>query len=149
MSLAGCLPSQRPAQRVMDVAREMNLGARFGQVDVALAHTSEGARPTFLQRRAQWGDRVRVLDLELSNLKMRDAENATVFVDIQWTRIDEEVLLRTRVEQTFRGSSGDAGWVLVRERRIAGDVGLFGEPVPERERPSPRGDVQFATKVIR
>jgi hypothetical protein len=134
---------------VADVAREVNLAARFGQIEVALEHTADGARKSFLDRRAAWGDSVRVLDFELSDLRMPDSENATVIVDIQWTRIDEEVLNRTRVEQTWRGGLDDRGWMLVRERRIAGDLGLFGEKTPEPEARAERPDLQFATKVIR
>lgn len=147
--LAGCTPSRSPTQRVADVAREVNLAARFGQIDVALEHTSEGARRSFVARRAQWGDSVRVLDFELADLAMPDTENATVVIDIQWARIDEEILRRTRVEQTWRGGIADNGWMLVRERRIGGDLGLFGERLAGSEpRTEPR-DVQFATKVIR
>ena len=55
----------------------------------------------------------------------------------------------TRVEQMWRGSTGDKGWSLVRERRISGDIGLFGERVARLDTPEPHGDVQFPSKTIR
>jgi hypothetical protein len=39
------------------------------------------------------------------------------------------------------------GWKLVRERRLQGDLGLFGEPSPKPET-GPHPDVHFATKTI-
>jgi hypothetical protein len=44
-------------------------------------------------------------------------------------------------------SEGGGGWRLVREKRVSGDVGLFGEPVAPASA-TPRPDVQFATRVI-
>jgi len=148
LAAAACI-SPPPSQRVADVAREVNLAARFGRMDLALEHTSTGARRHFSAHRSQWGGPVRVLDVELSGLSMQDAENAVVLVDFQWTRLDESTMHSTRVEQTWRGSTEDRGWTLVRERRIAGDLGLFGERVARAEPAEPHGDVQFATKTIR
>jgi hypothetical protein len=118
-------------------------------MDLALEHTADGARRHFTAHRAQWGGPVRVLDLELSGLSMQDTEHAVVLVDIQWSRMDENTLHSTRIEQTWRGGTEDHGWTLVRERRIAGDLGLFGERVARAEPALPHDDVQFATKIIR
>jgi hypothetical protein len=147
--LAGCLAPPPPSQRVADVAREMNLAARFGRMDVALEHTAEGARKHFSERRADWGGEVRVLDFEFSGLSMPDSENATLLLDIQWVRLDENMLHLTRVEQSWRGGAKDKGWVLVRERRIGGDLGLFGEKIARLEPEVRREDAQFPTKTIR
>lgn len=148
LALPGCFAPPLPSQRVADVARELNTAARFGRMDLALEHTAEGARPHFQKHRADWGNAVRVLDFELSSLAMKDAENATVVIDIQWMRVDEDTLHVTRVEQGWRGSTEDKGWSLVRERRVGGDLGLFGERVARVEAPT-HGDVQFASKTIR
>lgn len=147
--LPACMAPQPPSQRVADVARETNLAARFGRMDFALEHTADGAREHFGKRRAAWGNAVRVLDFELSGLKMHDSENATVMVDIQWMRVDEDILKTTRVEQSWRGGTDDHGWMLVRERRVGGDLGLFGERVARLDAPRSHDDVQFATKTIR
>ena len=147
--LSGCFAPPPPSQRVAEVAREVNTAARFGRMDVALEHTADGMRGHFSKHREMWGGEIRVLDLELSALSMKDTENATVVVDIQWMRLDEDTLRMTRVEQTWRGATGDHGWTLVRERRVGGDIGLFGERVARLEPAAPRGDVQFPSKTIR
>ena len=140
-----CLAPQGPASRATDAARELNLAARFGRMDVAVGRTSAGARSSFLERRAEWGKNVRVLDVELAGMAMKNPQNAMIYVDVAWVRMDEGALRTTRVAQTWRDA--DSGWQLVREQRVAGDVGLFGEYV-ERPRAAHR-DVQFPSKTIR
>lgn len=135
-------PSQ--AERVTDAARELNLATRFGRMDIALGHTSKGAREAFLERRTSWGKNVRIVDVELAGLSMQDKLRATIQVDVAWVRANESTLRSTRVAQAWRD---DGGWHLVREQRLAGDFGLFGEPVIEDT--APPKDVQFPTHVIR
>ncbi|HVW24779.1 MAG TPA: hypothetical protein VHC69_05385 [Polyangiaceae bacterium] len=147
--VAGCFAPPPPSQRVTDVARTVNEAARFGNMALALEHTADGARDHFTKHRETWGNLVRVLDFELSALSMKDSEHATVLVDIEWMRVDEDMLRTTRVEQTWRGGIGDNGWSLVRERRVGGDIGLFGEKVARLDPPPQHGDVQFPTKTIR
>jgi hypothetical protein len=146
---SGCVAPQPPSQRVTDAARETNMAARFGRMDLAVEHAAEGTRAQFAKRHADWGGAIRVFDLELSGLNMPDTEHATVFVDVQWMRIDENMLRTTRLEQSWRGTGKDGGWVLARERRVSGDIGLFGEPVARNDADTPHGDVQFPTKTIR
>jgi hypothetical protein len=142
---ASCLAPQGPASRATDAARELNLAARFGRMDLAVGRTSAGARSSFLERRAEWGKNVRVLDVELAGMAMKNHQNALIYVDVAWVRMDEGALRSTRVAQTWRDV--DSGWQLVREQRVAGDLGLFGEHV-QRARPAHR-DVQFPSKTIR
>ncbi len=66
-------------------------------------------------------------------------------VDFSWTRIDQGTLRTTRVAQQWE--SVDGPWLLVREKRVSGDIGLFGEALAELDE-APRPNVQFATKVI-
>ncbi len=146
LALAGCMAPPSQAQRVTDAARELNVACRFGRMDVALGHTSPGARDQFLERRASWGRQVRVLDVELAGLRMRDEYNAVLHVDVAWVRDSESSMRSTRVAQMWR--DGDGGWRLIREQRVSGDLGLFGERVPEPAR-EPLRDVQFPTRVIR
>ncbi|HMJ11469.1 MAG TPA: hypothetical protein VK524_08670 [Polyangiaceae bacterium] len=141
---SGCLAPQTPAARATDAARELNLAARFGRMDVAIGHTASGARGQFLERRTAWGKELRVLDVELAGLSMSDPRQATVLVDVAWTRMSEGSLRSTRIAQTWRD---DEGWQLVREQRIAGDIGLFGEQVVLHH-PEAR-DAHFPSKTIR
>lgn len=144
VSLGACLAPPSQASRASDAARDLNLAARFGRMDIASELAANGAREAFLQRRAGWGRGVRVLDVEMAGLSMADEHHATVQVDIAWVRADEEQLRSTRIAQNW--SDKDGGWQLVREKRMSGDVGLFGEPVtvitPERR------DVHFEAKSL-
>lgn len=142
---ASCLAVPPASERATDAAREMNLAARFGRMDIALGHTAGAARKNFLVRRAEWGKTVRIVDVELVGMSMRDGDHAEINVDYSWTRVDEGVLRTTRISQQWEDVGG--GWKLVREKRLVGDLGLFGEPQPTPEG-EPHPDVQFATKVI-
>lgn len=143
---AGCMQPPSRTARLTEAAREMNLAARFGRMDLAAEHAASGAKGHFLRRRAQWGNDIRVVDVELSGLSLKDDTNAVVQVDVAWTRMDEGQLRTTRVGQQWQDREG--AWRLVREKRIAGDFGLFGEAV-EDVQTKPHGDVHFPTKVIR
>jgi hypothetical protein len=142
--LCACLPSQVPARQVSEVARDLNLAARFGRMDVAAEHTSEAHRQRFMESRADWGHDVRVVDIELAQLDVPDSERAEVVVDVSWVRIDEGLLRSTRIRQNYRNPGG--GWQLSGEERIAGDFGLLGENVTILRPPS--RDTHFPTKVI-
>ncbi|HEV8245714.1 MAG TPA: hypothetical protein VGP93_08095 [Polyangiaceae bacterium] len=145
LAMSSCLAVPPASERATDAARELNLAARFGRMDVALSNTAGAARKNFLARRAQWGHSIRVVDVELAAMSMADSDHAEIQVDYSWTRMDEGLLHTTRISQNWEDSGN--GWKLVREKRLVGDLGLFGEPIasPAGE---PHPDVQFATKVI-
>ncbi len=142
--VAGCVAPPSQATRATDAARELNLASRFGRMDIALANTAPGARDNFLERRLTWGKQVRIVDVELAGMSMKDEFNAMIQVDVAWVRQDDDTLRATRIAQTWRD---DGGWHLVREQRMAGDLGLFGEQI--RMTPVEQRDVQFPTKTIR
>lgn len=143
---AGCMRPPPPAEGASNAARELNVNSRFGEISGVLSMTAPAMREEFLNRRSTWGKDVRVVDVELAGLVVSDAEHADVTVDFSWTRTDEGTLRSTRVLQNWESTQGS--WLLVRERRVAGDLGLFGEPTAPLTS-EPRPDVQFATKVIR
>jgi hypothetical protein len=136
-----------PAERATDAARNLNIAARFGRMDAALELTSGAMRKTFLEHRSAWGKELRVVDVELSGFTMNAGDRAEVQVDYSWSRVDETRLRSTRISQEYSDQGG--GFRLVRERRIEGDLGLFGEAVEAPPVSGPKRDVQFATKVIR
>jgi hypothetical protein len=144
---AGCLASQSPSARANDAARELNVTSRFGDSTTVATMTSPAVRDQFLNRRAEWGKLIRVVDVELASFKMDDTDHATVLVDFSWTRVDQGTLHATRVRQEWSDTEGE--WLLVREHRDSGDIGLFGEPIAQAEPAEPRPDVQFPTHVIR
>ncbi len=130
VALVGCFAPVSPAQRVSDAARELNLATRFGQVDVAIVHVDAAVRSDFLARRSTWGRELRVVDVEMSGLVIRDETHATVQVDVSWVPLIDDILRGTRVTQEWE--NGERGWKLVREHRTSGDLGLFGEVIESR-----------------
>jgi hypothetical protein len=142
--LAGCMTPPTPAERVTDAAMALNIAARFNQLDVAVSHTASAARPDFMRRHAAWGQSLRIVDVEMASLSLPESDRAVVLVDYAWIRNSEGTMRATRVEQHWKD---DAGWHLVREKRVSGDLGLLGEAVPEAPT-APTPDKQFATRTI-
>lgn len=132
-------------QRVTDAARELNLATRFGQSEIAVRHVAAAVQTDFLSRRAAWGKSIRVLDLELAGIHLADEDHASVTVDVAWSSVTDSLARSTKLTQEWQ--SERAGWKLVRERRLAGDLGLFGEALPELAPPHP--DVHRPSRTIR
>ena len=145
LSLGACVMPPSASEKASDAARELNLSARFGNMDVAAKKASDAARADFVQRHAMWGSQIRVVDVELAGMSMPDSDHAVFQVDYSWMRTNESTMRTTRVTQRWTSLNGP--WAMESEERAAGDVGLFGEHV-EVLRPVQR-DAQFATKVIR
>jgi len=141
----GCFASATPVQRVTDAARELNLATRFGQNEIAARHVSAAVQGDFLTRRTQWGNTIRILDIELSGIHIVDEEHATVTVDVAWTSLSDSLARATKLSQDWQNQR--VGWKLVRERRASGDAGLFGEVLPELAPPHP--DVHRPSRTIR
>jgi hypothetical protein len=139
-----CVMPPGAAERATDAARELNLAARFGRMDIAATRTAEIARAAFIARHAGWGKTLRIVDLEMAGITLSDPANAVVLVDVTWMPFNESTTRTTRVAQFWRDEKH--GWLLVREKQIAGELGLFGEPIAPRPRSKP---AQFATTVIR
>lgn len=128
LTLGACFAPPSATQRVSDAARELNLAARFGNLDLAADFASPAARPGFLARRALWGHEIRILDVELVGLRVdEDAAQAFVEVNVSWMRTSESALRVTRIAQMWRERDGD--WQLAQESRVGGDIGVFGEAV--------------------
>ncbi len=144
LGLLSCITPPPASERATSAARELNVATRFGRMDIALEATAPSFRSDFSKRHAQWGEGIRVLDLELAGLQMKDSRNAAVSVDVSWSPVNSSLLQRTRLEQTWTDQGH--GFVLVRERRIAGDIGLFGEASVRP--PEPHPDMHFPTKTI-
>lgn len=142
----GCISPPPPSELATDAARDLNLAARFGQLGAAAAHAAEGERAEFLKRRADWGNNVRILDTELAGFEMTEADRAKIYVSISWLRQNELSVRSTRIEQHWRDNRV-GGWQLIREKRVDGDIGLFGEAVHVAR--AQAKDVHFPTKVIR
>ncbi|MEI9937165.1 MAG: hypothetical protein WDO69_08055 [Pseudomonadota bacterium] len=145
LSLGACVMPPPASEKASDAARELNMSARFGNLDVAAKKATNEAREDFLQRHSLWGNEIRVVDVELAGMNMPDSDHAVFDVNYSWMRSNESTLRVTRVTQRWTSLKG--AWSLETERRAAGDVGLFGEHV-DVLRPAEH-NAQFATKVIR
>lgn len=143
--LAACVPTQTSTRKVTDAARDMNVATRFGRMDVAIEHTAADHRSEFMRKRADWGKEIRILDVEITKLELKDEDRAEVFVDVGWVRMSEGLLRSTRVKQDWENGEND--WQLAAEERLSGDLGLLGEPVVVLRPEVPR-DVHFPVKTL-
>jgi hypothetical protein len=141
---AGCMPGMTPAQRVQDAASDYATAVRFGRMDVAAGQVGRDAHDAFVRQHASWGTNVRVLDCELTALRLRSKDRAEVMLSVSWQRIDES---ETRITQVAQRWHDDGGWRLENEERARGDVGLLGEPSAVVA--APAAPAQFRTITIR
>lgn len=141
--LWGCPAPQTPYDKVNEAAREMNMAARWGRMDVALERSAPEDFSDFVQRHAKWHSEVRIVDTELAGLNLTAPTEATAQVEVSWTLDNDTTLRVTRLEQNWKSFEGK--WMLVAEKRVAGSTGLFGEAI---EYESPRGNRHFPTRVI-
>ncbi|WP_437732891.1 hypothetical protein [Sorangium sp. So ce1335] len=126
--LASCGIAPSNTQRLTDAAIEMNTAARFGRMDIALESVGASARKDFMSRHAEWGTRLRVVDVEFGGFELVEREEAEVYLDVLWLRNDEATVRTTRIAQRWRDVRGH--WELIGEERKDGDAGLLGEPPP-------------------
>ncbi len=146
LPLAGCFAPPSDGQKLTEAARELHVNSRFGRMDMAASYASPATRQAFLERRTSWGDQVRVVDVEMASLDLDESKDeAVVEVVVSWMRVDESRLRATRIAQTWKATEGD--WQLTREKRLSGDLGLFGEQVEVAQ--TELRDVQYPTTTLR
>lgn len=134
LGLAGCFAPTTPAARLEEVAQEMKMASRFGQIELALGHVSPGARDAYAKRHAVWQTRARFVDVALVGIDVVAAEEADVSLDVLWLAEGEATVRRTRIVQRWRDDRGT--WLLLTERPGEGDAALFA--LAERPaRPAP------------
>jgi hypothetical protein len=139
-----CFAPASPAQRVSDAARDLNVATRFGKMDMVASHVDASVRTDFLARRTSWGREIRLVDIDLAGVQVRDETHADVTVDISWVPLRDNILRSTRVSQRWEDSG--QGWKMTREKRVAGDLGLFGEVMTVQDKPHP--DVHLPSRTI-
>jgi hypothetical protein len=144
-TLAGCFAPMTPMQRMQDAANDLTTATRFGRMDMALERVSQASRDDFIRKHTAWGSAIRIADCDLSGLRLLDKEHAAVTLTISWQRIDESDLRGTQIAQRWRDHHGR--WLLETEERIAGDIGLFGEPTTVVRAVESR--TQFESIIIR
>jgi hypothetical protein len=140
----GCFAPASPAQRVSDAARDLNVATRFGKMDLVVSHVDASVRADFMARRAQWGREIRLVDIDLAGIEVRDETHAIVTVDVSWVPLRDNILRATRLSQNWQDDGH--GWKLARETRLAGDHGLFGEAIEVQNAPHP--DVHLPSRTL-
>ncbi len=95
LSLGACVMPPPASEKASDAARELNMSARFGNLDVAAKKATNEAREDFLQRHSLWGNEIRVVDVELAGMNMPDSDHAVFDVNYSWMRSNESTLRLT------------------------------------------------------
>lgn len=142
----GCSGAAAQRRNVQDEAQELNVASRFGRLDVAVQYAAPEAQKTFLERRRTWGSDVRVLDVQIAHVQVKDPEHAEVTLQVDWTRPSEGLLRSTWLHQEW-GSRNRGPWRLQSEKQVDGDRGLFGEKAQTKFL-APTRDTQFQTRSL-
>lgn len=104
----------------------MSMLTRFGRTEAALDYVDPSAKEAFAERRAPWEKELRVLDVELTDLRLNTKDDADVVLNVMWQRLDESDVRETQLEQHWR--DGRKGWKLVSESAKGGDKALLPPP---------------------
>lgn len=128
---------------MQETAQAMNLDARFGRSEIAIANVSPAARDEFVAHHRAWGAQVRIADLEMAAIRAKGDHEVSVAVRVAWYRVQDQDLRVTTLEQTWKDTSGE--WKLHGEKRLDGDVGLIGETIVYQAPSAPRRPAQFPT----
>ena len=120
--LAACV-GPNGAQRAQEAAYELAMGLRFGQAGAVLEHIAPEIRTTYFARHRQWQRETRIVDLELTGLRMLSANEAEVLLAVGWNRAAETTLRTTILTQQWKNRRGQ--WWLIEETTAEGDAGLL------------------------
>lgn len=143
--VSGCFAPASPALRVNDAAHDLNVATRFGKMELAVSYVDASVRPDFTARRSQWGRDIRIIDVDLGSVEIKDETHAIVTIDVSWVPLHDNMLRSTRLTQTWEDKG--KGWKLTREVRAAGDQGLFGEVLEVVDTPHP--DVHLPSRTLK
>lgn len=144
-SIAGCIPPQTPAEKLTDSAYDVVMAARFGRMDLVTAMVRPDLREAYAEAHAEWGGRIRILDIEYGGIRPIPGDRAMVAMTVQWQRLDESILRTTAVAQTWE--RGEPGWQIVEEQIAAGDKDLLREPLPVPEESEQSQAAAFNAKL--
>lgn len=126
---AGCIKPQSNGEKLLNAAHEVVTAARFGRMDVVLARVRPDARERFASDHAEWGTKVRILDIEYGGATPFEEKKALVLMGVAWTRPDETIVRSTTLKQTWEFVETD--WVIISEEVTEGDTKLLTQPPPK------------------
>lgn len=144
LALPGCPTPDTPYTKANEAAREMNMAARWGRMDIATERADPKTVVAFMKRHAKWHGEIRIVDTELAGIVLTAPTKAEAEVDVSWTFEDDTNLRVTRIHQKWHSIEGK--WYVLKEERQSGAKGLFGEEIERKEKPK---DTHFPTRVIR
>lgn len=131
--LGACVPPPGPMERLTNAAYDLNTATRFGRMDVAVAHVASHAQADFMARHRDWGRDLRVVDVELSGLRMVTPDTAEVTLAVSWHRLSSANIETSFVAQKWTSTTD--GWKLATELRASGAPGVFSAPLEDQAKP--------------
>jgi hypothetical protein len=149
LALTGCPAPPNSLARAQQTAQEFNLDSRLGHTALSMEHVAPEARDRYKAQHRGWGTNVRLVDVEILGMTAQGEHDAKAVVRVSWYRPEDQELRSTTVEQAWNDKP--AGWQLVQERRVEGEMGLLGEAVlyqnPEARRPAQFPTVRLTGNV--
>lgn len=110
-------------EKLTNAAYDMSSATRFGRMDIAVEHVVSHAQEDFLARHRTWGRDIRIVDVELSGVRMITPETAAVTLAVSWHGLSSTDIRTSFISQKWT-STGD-GWRMASEGRNGGAPGLF------------------------
>jgi hypothetical protein len=137
LAVAGCISPPSAGERLVADANQVVTAARFGRMDLVIACVKPELRSGFLLSHAEWGNKIRILDMEYGGATPLDDKKAAVAVSVAWTRLDETVVRTTSLKQTWE--FGEERWEMIGEEVVDGDPKLLSTGSP------PKGEGELAS----
>lgn len=130
LSLSGCmLASQTPAAKLREQVQSMNEEARWSRMDLAQERATPKYQPAFVAKRAAWGKKVSIGDLEIVQMVMaEDGKSAESIVAMSWYNLNDMTLRSSTVKQSWKAVG--LAFSLDNETVIDGDTTLFAKIKP-------------------
>ncbi len=130
--VVSCIPPPSPLQRLTDSAYDLNTATRFGRMDIAIVYVKADRQLLFATRRGQWGQDVRILDVDFSGMRALSPDDVEVRITVTWRRINEMNIRQSVIRQHWQQTRED-DWLLMDEDQVGGSVGIFVQPKDEDE----------------
>lgn len=130
---AGCVNPPSGGERLISEANQVVTAARFGRMDLVLACVKPELRTGFAASHAEWGSKIRILDMEYAGATPIGEKKAVVAVNVAWSRLDETIVRATALRQTWE--FGEERWQIVGEEVADGDPKLLSNGIapPNRD----------------
>ena len=129
LQAVACMPTQMPADKLNDAAYGIVEAARFGRMDILLQTVSPAKQAEYADSHAEWGNDIRILDIEYGGARMIGPDKAIVLMTVSWQRLDESTLRSSSLKQTW--TLGGERWAIDEEIVAAGDKKLIKEPLKD------------------